>query len=148
MVKGEILKLSGAAELSHGLYRHLSLSTDQWPEPMREAYNTRVLMLTALDHIDPQLDGGLCSQVARHEVLLDSVWKHLGEHGFIDKNGVPAPILTMLSVYENALTRLYSRAGLTPEARKKMGIAGGRVSWARRLASVDVTGKKRGAKRG
>ena len=62
----EVAKLTGAAELKHGFYRHLSLSTDQWPAPMREAYNTRVMGLVELDHIDPQLDAGLCSQISRH----------------------------------------------------------------------------------
>ena len=86
--QGEVVMLD-TGHGSHGLYRHMSLSTDKWPEPMREAYNTRMLMLTELDQINPQLDGGLCSQISRHEILLDSVWRHLGKHGFIDKNGCP-----------------------------------------------------------
>lgn len=48
---------------------------------------------------------------------------YLAEHGILDENGVPRPVLKMLSTWENSAARLLDRLGCTPTSRGALGLS-------------------------
>ena len=121
----------------HGIYALIPLSTDQWPEPLAAAYQERVVQLLKLPHIDAELDAGVVAQVARWEIILDKLYSWLLRQEMVNEKGKHQPILNTLAGFENALSRFYERAGLSPESRRRMGLTAQGVSWAKELSSDD-----------
>ena len=48
--------------------------------------------------------------------------EYLAEHGLLDADGVPRPVLKMLSTWENTCARLLDRLGCTPTSRGALGL--------------------------
>jgi phage terminase small subunit len=128
----------------HGLYTYLALNTDKWSTEMQEVYFARYTQLMNLHHVDQELDSGLVSQVCRYEVLLDQVWRYLAENGLFDAHGDYRDVLNMLGSYENALTRMYDKLGLTPESRKRLGLAKRKTGLAEMLSGREVGNRNEG----
>lgn len=47
---------------------------------------------------------------------------YLAEVGLLDADGVPQPVLRVLSTFENSAARLMDQLGLTPTARARLGL--------------------------
>jgi hypothetical protein len=64
---------------------------------------------------------------------LEGAYAWLDEHGILDGNGTPHPVLKIISTSENTAARLCAQLGLTPASRAAMGLD---VALARRAVTL------------
>jgi hypothetical protein len=104
----------------HGAYRLQRLAVSEWPPELQTRYQERYAEIADYPHIDPELYKGAISQLVRTEFIVGLCHNWLYDHGVISENGSIPPVLTMLPLWENSLSRMYQSLGLTPLASERV----------------------------
>ena len=124
------------ARAAHGLRG--TLDPALWAPSWRKPYEVRLDELLQLEHIDSELDRGLCALIARTETMLGRAYEWVAKNGIASKGGRLRPVVVHIGKLERDLASFYTRAALSPTSRRQLGMSGGTGGIALVLSDADI----------
>jgi hypothetical protein len=121
----KLANLRNDANLKHGLRG--TLDPALWAPSWRKPYQVRLDELLQLDHIDADLDRGMCALIARTECMLGRAYEWIAKNGIVSKGGRLRPVVAHIAKLEKDLSTYYNQAGLSPSSRRQLAMGRGPI---------------------